>query len=381
MLRFALKNMWIKKGKLILVTLSIVLSAGVALLAYNVSMQVREGIVNTAAYYDIIIGPSGSATQLAMNTMFFTDSPLGTIPYSYVTELEKNPEVNQVVPFSMGDSYNAARVIGTSPAFLEGKALAKGEMFDDVYEVVVGAQVAKQYGLKIGDTIVTSHGLSAHGSEHEATPLTVVGILSTTHTAYDNAVFTSYKTTWVVHGLDEEDGEVCAILVKTKNFNAYYSVSAYYSQNASLLVINPATVLREVLDNVDMSARIVYILCGIILVMNLFVISVITLLNLYDARKEISLMRLIGVSMGKISMLYLIQNGVAGLVSAGFALGAARLCMLLSSRLVASMGIVLNSGIFFPLEWAILGGVWLISVLPTLISSAGMARRDSLGGA
>lgn len=107
----------------------------------------------------------------------------------------------------------------------------------------------------------------------------------------------------------------------------------------------------------------------------------ITLLNLYDARKEISLMRLIGVSMGKISMLYLIQNGVAGLVSAGFALGAARLCMLLSSRLVASMGIVLNSGIFFPLEWAILGGVWLISVLPTLISSAGMARRDSLGGA
>ena len=174
MLRFALKNMWIKKGKLILVTLSIVLSAGVALLAYNVSMQVREGIVNTAAYYDIIIGPSGSATQLAMNTMFFTDSPLGTIPYSYVTELEKNPEVNQVVPFSMGDSYNAARVIGTSPAFLEGKALAKGEMFDDVYEVVVGAHVAKQYGLKIGDTIVTSHGLSAHGSEHEATPLTVV---------------------------------------------------------------------------------------------------------------------------------------------------------------------------------------------------------------
>lgn len=381
MLRFAFKNMWIKKGKLILVTLSIVLSAGVALLAYNVSMQVREGIVNTAAYYDIIIGPSGSATQLAMNTMFFTDSPLGTIPYSYVTELEKNAEVNQVVPFSMGDSYNAARVIGTSPAFLEGKPLSKGEMFDDVYEVVIGAQVAKQYGLKIGDTIVTSHGLSAHGPEHEAAPLTVVGILSTTHTAYDNAVFTSYKTNWVVHGLSEEDGEVCAILVKTKNFNAYYSVSAYYSQNASLLVINPAAVLREVLDNVDMSAQIVYILCGIILVMNLFVISVITLLNLYDARKEISLMRLIGVSMGKISMLYLIQNGVAGLASAGFALGAARLCMLLSSRLVASMGIVLNSGIFFPLEWAILGGVWLISVLPTLISSAAMARRDSLGDA
>ena len=57
--------------------MSIVISAGVALLSYNVAQQVNEGIVSTAAYYDMIIGPSGSATQLAMNTMFFTDEPLG----------------------------------------------------------------------------------------------------------------------------------------------------------------------------------------------------------------------------------------------------------------------------------------------------------------
>ena len=81
MLKFALKNMAVKKVKIILIVLSIVVSASVALLAYNVSEQVDDGFKTTAGYYDMIIGPSGSATQLAMNTMFFTDKPLGTISY------------------------------------------------------------------------------------------------------------------------------------------------------------------------------------------------------------------------------------------------------------------------------------------------------------
>ena len=88
MLKFALKNMAVKKVKIILIVLSIVISASVGILAYNISKQVDNGIKSTAAYYDMIIGPSGSSTQLAMNTMFFTDTPLGTISYDYVEKLE-----------------------------------------------------------------------------------------------------------------------------------------------------------------------------------------------------------------------------------------------------------------------------------------------------
>ena len=82
--------MLIKKVKIILIIISIVISATVALLAYNISEQVDKGFKNTAAYYDMIIGPSGSSTQLAMNTMFFTEKPLGTISYEYVEELQKD---------------------------------------------------------------------------------------------------------------------------------------------------------------------------------------------------------------------------------------------------------------------------------------------------
>ena len=44
MLKFALKNMAIKKMQVILIVLSIVISAGIAVLAFNVATQVDEGI-------------------------------------------------------------------------------------------------------------------------------------------------------------------------------------------------------------------------------------------------------------------------------------------------------------------------------------------------
>ena len=125
MLKFAFRNLLTKKARMILVALSIIISASVALMAFNVSAQVQDGILNSFIYYDMIVGPSGSSTQLAMNTLFFTDSPLGTIPYSLVEELENSPLVNRAVPFTMGDSYNSSRVVGTSPLFLEDKALKR----------------------------------------------------------------------------------------------------------------------------------------------------------------------------------------------------------------------------------------------------------------
>ena len=396
MLKFALKNMAIKRAKIILIVLSIVISASVALLAYNISEQVDDGFKSTAAYYDMIIGPSGSSTQLAMNTMFFTESPLGTISYEYVEELQADMRINKVVPFTMGDSFNGAKIVGTTPDFLDGKELDEGEMFGEKYEAVIGAAVAKKYGLSVGSKMITSHGLSEGGHAHEANPLLVVGILDETKTAYDNVIFTGVETVWATHSHGEEEhegeeegdhdhdheheehGEVCAILVKTKSFNYYNQVKGEYSENGSLLVINPSEVLREVLENVDMSSKIVYILCIIILIMNIFIISVITLLNMYDSKKEISLMRLIGIGMNKINLLYIIQNGIIGLISTILALITSRLCLLAMGEYVASMGIVLNWAKIYSFEFVIMAVVFIISVLPTVICTVNMSRKDGI---
>ena len=389
MLKFALKNMAIKKVKILMIITSIVISASVAILAYNIAQQVDDGFKTTAGYYDMIIGPSGSSTQLAMNTMFFTESPLGTISYEYVEQLEADTRINQVVPFTMGDSYNAAKIVGTTACFLDGKSLGEGRMFAEEFEAVLGASVAEKYGLKLGDELVTSHGLSEGGHAHKSTPLIVVGILKETKTAYDNVIFTGIETVWATHDHGdheehdeqephEEHGEICAILVKTKSFNHYNQIKSEYGQIGSLLVINPAEVIREVMENVDMSAQIVYILCIIILIMNIFIISVITLLNMYDSKKEIALMRLIGIGMDKINLLYTLQNGIIGLLSTLLALAVSRLCLVLMGGFVASMGIVLDWARVYPMELAIMAVVFVISVLPTVVCTVSMSRKDGI---
>lgn len=414
MFKFSFKNMAIKKAKIILIVISIVISACVGILAYNISEQVDSGFKTTAAYYDMIIGPSGSSTQLAMNTMFFTDKPLGTISYEYVEKLQKDTRVNKVVPFTMGDSYNGAKIVGTTADFLEGKEIDEGEMYSEKFQCVIGSAVAEKYGLPLGSTLVTSHGLTEGGHAHEGNPLTVVGILSETKTAYDNVIFTPCETVWATHehsddeseeahadeqkettdehshasedahaheeteDAREEHAEVCAILVKSKSFNAYSQLSAEYGENSKLLVINPSEVLREVLENVDMSTQIVYILCIIILIMNIFIISVITLLNMYDSKKEIALMRLIGIGMNKINLVYIIQNGIIGFISTILAFICSRLCLMLMGGYVASMGIVLDTAKIYPLEIAIMAVVFVISVLPTVVCTLNMSKRDGI---
>lgn len=396
MLKFALKNMAIKKMQVILIVLSIVISAGIAVLAFNVATQVDEGITNNAGYYSVIIGPAGSNTQLAMNTMYFTDEPVGTIPYSVVTALQQDSRVTGVIPFAMADNYNGYGVVGSTPAFLSSKTIAKGEMFaaDGTMQVVVGSNIAKYNSLEVGDVIYTSHSVGS--SDLHTQGMTVVGILKESHSSYDNIVFTQLKTLWEMHEHGEEGhaeeehhhhGTVCAVLVNTKNPGYAMQLVEDYDgkimtdedgDSITLQAIEPMSVVRDVLNDADDTKYIVFVLCGVILVMNIMIISIITLLNMYHSAKEISLMRLIGISMKRINLLYIIQNGIMGLIAVLLAFGVSRGCMLLMNDYVESMGVVLNISKIYPVEFIILFVVFLISVLPTVIWTFSMSGKDSI---
>lgn len=398
MLKFALKNMAIKKTQVILIILSIVISAGIAVLAYNVATQVDEGITNNAGYYSAIVGPAGSSTQLAMNSMYFTDEPVGTVPYSIVTTLQQDSRVTQVIPFAMADNYNGYGVVGTTPAFLQSKDLRAGEMFaaDETLQAVVGSNIAKYNSLEVGDVIYTSH--SANGSDLHTKGITIVGILKESHSSYDNIVFTQLKTLWEMHehGEQEENsaeehhhthGTVCAVLVNTKNPGFAMQLVEEYDgkiitaddgDNTTLQAIEPMSVVRDVLNDADDTKYIVFVLCAVILVMNIMIISIITLLNMYHSAKEISLMRLIGISMKRINLLYVIQNGIMGLCAVILAFFVSRGCMVLMNDYVESMGVVLNMSKVYAAEFLILLAVFIISVLPTVIWTFSMSKKDGI---
>ena len=398
MLKFALKNMGVKKVQIILIIISIIISASVGVLAFNVSSQVSDGLENNTGYYSAIIGPSGSKTQLAMNSIYFTEDALGTIPYSIVEELERDSNIISAIPLTMGEYYNGFKVIGTSSQLLKDKELKEGALFDDskaTMGAVVGYRVAEENGLKIGSPLHTSH-FATGGTAHEG--LTVVGILEETYSTYDTAVFINFRTIWEMHEHgdegDHEEGEehdhahgtVCSILVNTKSLGAAMTLIEEYKNKTieqdgevySVQAIDPSESIRVVLDDADDTKYIVFVLCAIILIMNIIVISIITLLNMYHSSKEISLMRLIGISMKKINLLYIIQNSIIGLFATAFAFGVSRLCLLMVSDYVADMGVVLNIGAVYASEIFILLGIFLISVIPTVICTFVMAKKDSL---
>ena len=152
--------------------------------------------------------------------------------------------------------------------------------------------------------------------------ITVVGILETSHSSYDNVVFTQIKTLWDMHDPGEEEahdeasgeehhhhGTVCAVLINTKNPGYAMQLVEEYDgkimtaedgDSVTLQAIEPMAVVRNVLRDADDTKYIVFVLCAVILVMNIMIISIITLLNMYHSANEISLMRLIGISMKKI---------------------------------------------------------------------------------
>ena len=59
----------------------------ISLLAFNISSQVEDGIIQTVTFYDTLVGANGSETQLALNTLFFTGNPVGTISYEHYEKL------------------------------------------------------------------------------------------------------------------------------------------------------------------------------------------------------------------------------------------------------------------------------------------------------
>jgi len=388
MFSFALKNLLTRKSKTILSVISIIMATTIGLLAFNISAQVNDGIVNTVDYYDILVGPVGSSTDLVLNTMFFTGSPLGTIEYEEYENLLKDGRVNLAVPFAMGDNYGGHKLIGTTSDFLTKLNIASGEMFDDDCEAVLGFNVAKKMNLDIGDTFISSHGVSENEHKHENNPYKVCGILKKTNTAYDNVIFVNVSDIWHAHGGHEEShgheaseehhGELTAVLIKSRNPAVQANLLSEINNKSGVQAITPMQVAREIMNNVDLSKQIVYALCVVIGVMALLIIYIMALLNMHDSKKDIKLMRLIGISKGKINLVLLIQNFITTIIALILSIILCRFLLVGVNSFTSSMGIVINSMKFYTAEVFIIIGIFIFSFIPIFVANIRSFKNDPL---
>ncbi|HZH54072.1 MAG TPA: FtsX-like permease family protein [Sphingobacteriaceae bacterium] len=171
------------------------------------SKQLENQLDQNSRGIDLVVGAKGSPTQLILSSIYHVDNPTGNIRYAEAQRLQANPFVRLAVPLALGDNFNGHRIIGTDSTFLQiyNMSLRDGQLFENDFEAVIGADVAAQQGLKIGDRFVGAHGLSDEGHVHGEHPYVITGILERSGRLTDRLILTTISSVWAVHGMDGDD--------------------------------------------------------------------------------------------------------------------------------------------------------------------------------
>lgn len=185
-----------------------------------VAVLVIHGVIgdsfkrNSGLGYNMIVGAKGGKLQLVLNTVFYLSSPVENIPWSYYQEFKKpggifTSSVERAIPVCLGDYYENYRVVGTTPLMFDNFEYMRGHKYEfssgenfkqeNFFDSVIGATVARETQLKVGDKFNPTHGAPG-GRKHDEDSFTVTGILAPTGTPNDRAVFVNMEGFYLLSG-------------------------------------------------------------------------------------------------------------------------------------------------------------------------------------
>ena len=205
-LRLALGSLMARALTVGMTILGIALSVALFLSVEKVRDGARASFADTISGTDLIVGARSGSVQLLLYSVFRIGNATNNVTWESHQDIASLPEVDWIVPISIGDSHRQFRVMGTTPAFFEhykyrgGRSLeiGDGHGLDDLYDAVVGAEVAAALGYAVGDPIVVSHGLASF-TEHDDQPFRVAGIIDRTGTPVDRTVVVSLGAIEAIH--------------------------------------------------------------------------------------------------------------------------------------------------------------------------------------
>ena len=212
--RLALQSLRNRALTASLTVLAIAFSVMLLLGVEKVRTGARQSFADTISGTDLIVGARSGAIQLLLYSVFRIGNATNNVTWKSYSDIAKRPEVDWIVPISLGDSHHGFRVLGTTPDYFthykyrHGQALAfaDGKPFSDLFDAVIGADVAQALGYKVGDEIVVAHGVgSISFVEHKDKPFHVSGILAKTGTPVDRTVHVSLEAIEAIH-VDWQNG-------------------------------------------------------------------------------------------------------------------------------------------------------------------------------
>lgn len=207
-LSLAMRSLWARKITAILTVTSIAAAVLLFVAVENLRQGARTSFERTISDTDVIVGARSSPINLVLYSVFQIGNPTNNVTWETYEDIKARKDVSWVAPMTLGDSHRGFRVIGTTPDYFEHYKYAdsqslsfrNGDVFADLFDVVLGAQVARELSYDLNSKITLAHGLGGTSFvNHDNLPFTVTGVLKATGTPVDRSVFVSLGAVEAIH--------------------------------------------------------------------------------------------------------------------------------------------------------------------------------------
>ena len=323
----------------LLAVLAIAMSVALILTVEKIRRDARNSFTQTVSGTDLIIGARSGAVQLLLYSVFRIGNATNNISWESVEEISDRSALDWIIPLSLGDSHAGFRVVGTNLDYFKhyrfgdkrALSLATGKPFDDVFDAVIGSQVAAELGYQVGDNIVVAHGTGNVALvEHDKQPFMVSGILEATGTPVDRAIHVSLQgieamhVDWrngatvkgegtpadVIRGMDLQPKAVTALLVGLKSRGAVFreqrTINNYRAE--PLLAILPGVALQELWSLISVAEMALLIVSIIVVIAGLVNLMSVLLAGLNERRREMAVLRSVGARPSHVFLLLCIES-------------------------------------------------------------------------
>ncbi|MBL6942016.1 MAG: ABC transporter permease [Rhodospirillales bacterium] len=321
----AFKSMFNRRVTVLLTVFAIALSVALLLGVEKVRTEAKGSFANTVSGTDLIVGARSGAIQLLLYSVFRIGNATNNISIESYRKVAARPNVAWTIPLSLGDSHRGFRVLGTNQDYFKhyryGRkrplAFAQGVPFADLFDVVLGADVAHSLGYRLDDAIVVNHGLGREGfSKHQDKPFRVSGILAKTGTPVDRTVHVSLEAIEGIHvdwksgtripGMTVDADKVRQMKLKPKAITAFmvglksrfstFSEQRFVNtyRGEPLLAILPGVALQELWSLLGTAETALSVISFFVVLTGLIGMLVMLLASLNERRREMAILRSVG---------------------------------------------------------------------------------------
>ncbi len=330
-LKLAFKNLIADKLSSLLSLILFALGVGLISFILILNHQIEDKFQKNLGDIDLVVGAKGSPLQLILCNIFHIDFPTGNIPLKQANGLKRHPLIEKAIDLSLGDSHKGFRIVGTIHDYVDlyKGEIAEGKLWDNLFDVTIGATVAKNLGLKIGSEFHSSHGF-ADGMEHDdMSPFKVVGILQPTGTVLDQLIFTNKESVWAMHenhgddpmmdSLAMENREITSLLLFFKSKMANVQLPRMINENTDMQAASPAFEMARLYSMMGQGEQILRMLAIIIVIVSALSIFISLFNSLRSRKYELALMRVSGATPRWLFILIILEGLIIAIV--GFIIG------------------------------------------------------------